>query len=188
MSNMLLNKNTFKILKEISSDTHKRVYGRAITQKLKMNQKTVSNTLNNLEKQNILKFSQEGKNKYYFLNKSNSHLKDIIKLVEMQNKMEFIEHNSKLKELFHQLEKKSNNTLIIFGSYANQTNNSNSDLDLFTIGKLSDTQDLENLYNIKINIIKSNKQKFDKNQPIIKEIIKNHVILKGFENFIDLIW
>ena len=50
MSNMLLNKNKLKILKEFSNDYGKRVYGRNIADKLKMNQKTVSNTLNELKK------------------------------------------------------------------------------------------------------------------------------------------
>ena len=86
MSNMLLNKNILKILKEFSTDYNKRVYGRVIARKLKMNQKTVSNILNNLEKEHILKFSQEGKNKYYFMNKFNPSIKEVVKLIEIEKK------------------------------------------------------------------------------------------------------
>ena len=50
MSNMILNINKIKILKEFSSGYHKRIYGRDIAKKLKMNQKTVSTVLNRLEK------------------------------------------------------------------------------------------------------------------------------------------
>ena len=63
-----------------------------------------------------------------------------------------------------------------------------ADLDIFIIGKISDVGDLEDLYNIKINLIKSDKNKFDKREPLIAEIIKNHIVLKGVEEFIKLLW
>ena len=53
---MLLNENAISVLSEFCSDYDKRVYGSQIAKKLKMNQKTVSNTLNALEKENILKY------------------------------------------------------------------------------------------------------------------------------------
>ena len=63
---MILNNKELRKLTEFTSDYNSKHYGRAIASKLKMNQKTVSNILNNLEKQHIIKFKQEGKNKYYF--------------------------------------------------------------------------------------------------------------------------
>jgi DNA-binding transcriptional ArsR family regulator len=188
MSNMLYNNNIIQILREFSGDYNKRIYGRQISRKLKMNQKTVSNILAKLEKEDIIKFSQEGKNKYYFLNKFNLHLKEVLKLIEIQNKIEFVEKNSKLKDLFDKLEQRTKGMLIIFGSYANYSNSKNSDLDIFIIGKISDKSDLEELYGIKINIIVSEEGKFNKQENIIQEVIKNHVVLKGVEQFIDLIW
>ncbi len=188
MSNMLLNKNSIKILKEFSTDYNKRIYGRVIARKLKMNQKTVSNILNNLEKEDILKFSQEGKNKYYFLNKFNPNIKEIVKLIEIEKKIEFIGKNNKLKGLFSKLEEKAQGILVVFGSYANYTNNKKSDLDIFIMGKISNIDDLGELYNTKINIIKSEKEKFNREEHIIKEIIKNHIVLKGVEEFIELAW
>jgi len=188
VSNMLLNKNSLDILEGFSNDYNKRIYGTNIAKKLKMNQKTVSNILNKLEKQDILKFSCEGKNKYYFLNKFNSNIKEVIKLIEIEKKIKFVNKNNKFKELFNKLEEKAKGILIVFGSYSTYTNTKKSDLDLFVAGKISEVDDLEELYNIKINVIKSNKQKFNKEEHIIQEIIKNHIILKGVEEFIDLIW
>jgi len=100
MSNMILNKNLIKILEVFSEDYNKRIYGRDVAKKLKMNQKTVSNILNKLEKENILKFSIEGKNKYYYLNKFNSNIKEIVKLIEIQRKIEFLDRYKKFRELF----------------------------------------------------------------------------------------
>jgi len=188
MSNMLLNTKALQILEEFSSDYSKRIYGRNIAKQLKMNQKTVSNILNKLEKENILKFSYEGKNKYYYLNMFNSTIKEIIKLAEIDRKIRFIARNKNLKELFDNLEEKTQGILVVFGSYAKGINAKKSDLDIFIMGKIFDVSDLEELYNIKINLIKSDKNKFDKREPLIAEIIKNHIVLKGVEEFIKLLW
>ena len=153
-----------------------------------MNQKTVANVLNALEKQNIIKYSTEGRNKYYFLNKSNSQISDIIKILELARKNNFTLKYSKFRDLFIALEKKTSGILVIFGSYANFTSNEKSDLDVFVLGKIGEVKDLEEKYEIKINIVKSIKDKFNKEDVFIKEVVKNHIILKGVEEFIDLIW
>mgnify|MGYP001563261174 CR=1 FL=1 len=188
MSNMILNNKSLDILESFLENYNKWIYGRDIAKKLKMNQKTVSNILNKLEKENILKFSIEGKNKYYYLNKFNPHIKEIIKLIEIQRKIKFLEKYKKIKELFNKLEEKTQDLLIIFGSYANFSSNEKSDLDVLIFEKIKEIKDLEQLYNIKINIIKINEKNFNKNDTLIKEIIKNHVILKGIEKWIDLTW
>ena len=188
MSSMIFNNRTLIVLEEFSSDYKKKIYGRNISRKLKMNQKTVSNILNNLEKQNILKFTQEGKNKYYFINKFNSNIKEIIKLIEINRKIRFIEKYKRIQDLFKKLEEKTEGILVIFGSYANFSSNEKSDIDLFVMGKIKEIRDLEQLYNIKANIIISEKNKFNAKEHIIQEIIKNHIILKGVEEFIELIW
>jgi len=188
MSNMLLHDKTLNILEEFCLDYNKKIYGRRVANKLRMNQKTVSNLLNQLEKEGVLKYSTEGKNKYYFLNMLNPQIKDIIKMLEIARKNKFIQKHSKLKDLFYALEKRANGTLVIFGSYANFTSNKESDLDVFVIGNIKDIEDLEDLYKIKINIIKSSREKINKEEVFMKEIIKNHVIIKGVEEFVELIW
>jgi len=84
---MLLKENKLKVLEKFSENKVNRLYGRDIAKKLKMNQKTVANSLNELEKENILSFKLEGKNKYYFFNKSYPYLKEIIKLIEIKKKI-----------------------------------------------------------------------------------------------------
>lgn len=184
---MILN-NILKILESFYGDYNKKTYGRDISKKLKMNQKTVSNILNKLEKENILKFTIEGKNKYYYLNKLNPHIKEIIKLIEINRKIKFIDNYKRYSDLFAKLETRTDGILVIFGSYANFSANEKSDLDVLFVGKYQELKDLEELYNIKINIVKIDKKKFNKDNILIKEIIKNHVILNGIEEFIGLIW
>jgi len=184
---MILNNKTFNILERFLGDYNKKIYGRDIAKNLKMNQKTVSNILNSLEKENILKFSIEGKNKYYYLNNFNANLKEIIKLIEIGRKIKFIEKYKKFRDLFNNLELRTDGILVVFGSYANFSANEKSDLDVLIMGKHQEVKDLEELYNLKINIVKVDKKRLNKEDVMIKEIIKNHIILKGIEGFIELI-
>jgi predicted nucleotidyltransferase len=185
---MLLNNKELEILKEFTGDYSVKNYGRKLAAKLKMNQKTVSNILNSLEKENILKFTQEGKNKYYYLNKLNPYARDIVELVEINKRISFLERNKQINNLFLEIEKRSKGIVIIFGSYASFLETKSSDIDLFVIGELEKIKDLESMYNIKINIVKSTKDKFKINEPFVKEIIQNHIIIKGIEEYIELIW
>jgi len=185
---MLLNNKELIILKEFAYDYSIKNYGRKLAIKLKMNQKTVSNILNSLEKEHILKFTQDGKNKYYYLNKSNPFVKDIVKLIEINKRIMFFKEYNKLNELFSEIEKRSKGLVILFGSYAKLSSTKSSDIDIFVIGKVEDLKDLETLYKIKINIVNSSKDKFKLNDLFIKEIITNHIILKGVEEYIELTW
>lgn len=188
MSNMIFNNKVLGILENFAVDYDKKIYGRDISKKMKMNQKTVSNILNKLEKEHLLKFAIEGKNKYYYLNKLNIHIKEIVKLIEINKKINFIEKYKRSRDLFNKLESRTDGILVVFGSYANFSANEKSDLDLLIIGNYMEVRDLEQLYNIKINIVKIDKMKFKKEDILIKEVIKNHIILKRAEEFIELIW
>ena len=53
---------------------------------------------------------------------------------------------------------------------------------------MSELSDLETLYNIKINVVKSTTNKFKPDDLFSKEILNNHIILKGVDEFIRLIW
>src|SRR3990167_9530345 len=156
---MLLNRNQLIVLSEFSQDYSKRVYGRDIAKKHKLNQKTVSNIL--------LKFENQGKNKYYFLNRFNPNISEIIKLIEINKKITFLNKHKRFIELFKELEKRTNGTLIIFGSYAKGSEHEDSDLDLFALGNIQEVKDLEKMYNLKVNILKS--KKIDKEETIFKE-------------------
>ena len=185
---MLLNEKELKVLGEFSSDYKGKIYGRDISRKLEMNQKTISTILNNLEKKDVVKFSSEGRNKYYYLNIFNHSTKDVLKLIEINRKIIFLKEHSKLRRLFEELDSKSEGILLIFGSYAKGEETKKSDLDIYSMGKIKDVDDLEKSYGIKISVIRSSKKKFDKNLNIVKEVMKTHIVLKGVEEFVSLVW
>ena len=187
MSNMLLNEKELKILNVFSSNYSKMVYGRDVAKNLGFNQKSVSNILKGLEGKNVLKYRVEGRNKYYFLNRMNGGIKEIVKLIEINKKILFLK-DSKIVELLIKLERKTDGVLIVFGSYASGRNKKSSDLDLFVVGNIADVGDLREIYGIDINVVRTTFGKFDKGDVIIKEVMGNHVVLKGVEEFVNLIW
>ena len=97
---MLLNDKVLGVLEVFSSDYKGKVYGREIAKRQRMNQKTVANILNRLEKDNIVKFSQEGKNKYYYFNHNSPEIKEVIKFVELGKKIKFLIKYKNLRDLF----------------------------------------------------------------------------------------
>lgn len=184
---MLLNKNKYAVVREFL-DKDKGIHGSYIAKKNSLNQKTVSNILNSLEKENILRFEREGRNKIYFLNKENPLSKYFVQLIEIEKKAEFIQRNKKLEKMFNSLLKISNGILIVFGSYAKGNNKKDSDLDLLIIGKIEEVKDIEESFGIEINVVNFDKKKFDKKDNFVKEVLENHIVLKGVEDFVNLIW
>jgi uncharacterized protein len=185
---MLLNNIEQKIIEEFVKNKSNRVYGNEFAKRFNLNQKTISNNLHGLEKKEILKSKTEGKNKYFFINSNNYKIKEILKIVEIFKKIEFVKSNASLKNLFAQLEQNATGILIVFGSYAKFLQKKSSDLDLLVIGKIDKLKHLEESFGIEINLVSLDKNKFNLNEPFIKEIMENHIILKGTEEFIDLIW
>lgn len=185
---MLLDNQKQKIMEEFTKSRSNKIYANAFAKENKLNQKTTANNLHYLEEKGILKFKQEGKNKYFFLNEKNPELKEILKIVEIQKKIEFINKNNILRDLFKKLQENSKGILIVFGSYVKGNPKKDSDLDIIILGETKGISSLEEDFGIEINLIESNKNKFNLKEPLIKEIMENHIILKGVEDFVELVW
>ncbi len=188
MSKMILDKNEILVISQFSENYFGKIYGRGIAKKLDMNQKTVSNILGKLEDDKMLASEFEGRNKYYSLNKFNSFIKEIIEIVEINRKIKFLDRNKKIKSLFEKIGVRSEGVVIVFGSYAKGLERKDSDLDLFVMGIIEDLEDLEDSYSLKINIVKASEEKLNKNSNFFREIMANHIILKGVEKFSEIIW
>ncbi|MEK6869152.1 MAG: nucleotidyltransferase domain-containing protein, partial [Nanoarchaeota archaeon] len=92
---------------------------------------------------------------------------------------------------------KLDGTIVLFGSYAKRTFRKDSDIDLFCLGKIADkeTEEIRKIgktYGKTINVKKSMIKNFEgglrKKDPLIVEIIKNHVLLQNPEPFINALW
>lgn len=162
----------------LKSDNHVR----GIAKKLNESHTTILRKLNNLKKDNVVDSRKEGKNKIFFL-KHNLVSRTYTLQAELHKRTKLLRDNPKLAIIFEDLLKKTDEKLIIlFGSYAKGLAKKGSDIDIFVETKSRSVkksiEDVHSKLSIKIGT-------FDIKSPLIKEIIKDHVILRGIEVFYE---
>lgn len=155
---------------------------RGVAKKLGESHSTVLRKLNNLKKENVVDSKVEGKNKIFFL-KDNIIAKNYIKKAELQKLSILLRKYPELGVLFEEILKKIDEKLIVlFGSYAKGLAKKDSDIDVYIETKNRNVkkavEDIHSKISVKIGT-------FDIKSPLIKEIIKDHVIIRGIEVFYD---
>ena len=183
---MLQNKY-FQVMKEFLKGYHCELYGSSFFKNVNISQKNISLILIELEKKGVLKSRVSGNRKYYSINFSNPLLRDYLVLFEYFRKIEFLEQNKKLIDFSKMIEGK---IVGIFGSYAKNAQKKGSDLDIFIVGKVDKLKIKRigaqygytaQVFNFSFADFKKN---FKKDSILIQEILNNHVLLKGGDEFI----
>jgi len=155
---------------------------RALSKSLGQSPATISRKLAFLVEENILDFKTQGKNKTFSL-KKNIQSRNFIYKAEHYKLIKVTKEYPQLSIILNDIIKKTNNKLIIlFGSYAKSSAKKTSDIDIYT--ETTDKNIKEEIESINLKI-KVKIGEFDLNSNLIKEIIKNHIILKGVEEFYD---
>lgn len=155
---------------------------RGIAKMLNESHSTILRKLNNLQKENVIDSKKEGKNKIFYL-KKNIISRSYILQAELYKLTKLLRGNPELGIIFEEILKKTDEKLIIlFGSYAKGLAKKDSDIDIYIETKSRNVkeavEDIHSKINVKIGV-------FDTNSPLIKEIIKYHVIVRGIEAFYD---
>ena len=135
--------------------------------------------LKSFEKDKILLSKSVGKSKVYSLNLENNQVREFLSLSEKKESLNL------------------NGCLILFGSYATLTYTKESDIDLLYIGEIKENEkkkikDFGKTYNKEIHLTSMNlkqfKEQLSKQGALIKEIVKNHIILYSHDIFIGEVW
>ena len=163
---------------------------------LKESYSFVNRTVTKMIAENLILKEKIGHSLLCKLNTENDKIRILISLNEVNRKQEFLNKNKELKLIADEILSKIKNKVMsaaLFGSYAKNTQTKESDIDLFILAKKSfDTTELvKNIYakygkEVSPIIITEKQLKNQKNKSIIKEIFKYHIILIGFENFINI--
>lgn len=166
------------ILRLIKSEIHLR----ELSKEIKVPHSTLARRLAFLRDKLVIDYKVEGKNYIYFFKKNMIALKAAIN-AENYKFIKIVTKYKLMLPVFEQVVNASGCSLIIlFGSYAKGIPKGESDIDIYV-----ETEDkkikekVENLYHklsVKIGI-------FNKEDLLIKEIIKNHVIIKGAEIYYE---
>jgi predicted nucleotidyltransferase len=189
--------NEFDIIALYRTDYRARFYVRAIAKLLGTSHVTLLPYLKKLENVRILKSRKIGRNREYFLNFENILVKKYLAIAETLETIKFLERNFLVKKIFEETSPSSEGSIILFGSWAKSYATEKSDVDIFYLGKslndkLEQIKKIGEIYGIKINIKTASFRSFidglRKGNPLIKEIIEGHIILKNPDLFIDLLW
>ncbi len=153
---------------------------RGIAQGLNQSHSTILRKLNHLKKENIVDSKTEGKNKVFFL-KRNFISQGYIYQAELHKLTRLLSKYPELSIIFEDILKKTDEKLIVlFGSYAKGLAKPESDIDIYietsSRNVKKSIEEIHSKINVKIGI-------FDPESPLIKEIIKDHIILRGIEEF-----
>jgi len=161
------------------------LHPRSIAEKLGTNHMTVSRKLQELLKDNVVDYRTEGKNKVYFIKKTLEG-RNALLTAEIYKQSQVISRYPVLRGIFKSVQELQAIPLaIIFGSYAKGLAAKESDIDIYLeTDNIAIKQQLvqkHSLLSVKIGT-------FDTESILIREIIKNHVIIKGVEVFVDKTW
>jgi len=186
----MLHNKYYYVLKCYSGDFNREIYGRELIGKVPLSQKGIALALQELELMSILKSKKRGTIKLYSLNREWTEIKDALTIIEITRKIEFLEDSRALAHIFQ-----SDNRIVgIFGSYAKGTQKADSDIDVFIVGKKreNDYDKKDGIIQEKLSIKYFSEQEWtrllkEKNN-LAKEIISNHIILFGVEQFVHQLW
>ena len=160
----------------------KEMHGRELAKELKTSLTRVQAILNNLRQINVLDYKTEGRNHVYFI-KKNIVAKTYIlnaenyKLAKLLRKYTFLE--PLVKDI---AEKCPNKMIVLFGSYAKFIPKDDSDIDVYVDTTDKKIKETVNNINEKIS---AKIGEFNKEDQLIQEIIKNHIIIQGGETFYE---
>jgi len=181
MVHMVQNRDNFE-LDIIELLLKKENHLRGIAKDLQESHSTISRKLLFLSEEGAIDSRLEGKNKVFFL-KDNVISKTYILQAELHKRMKLLRRNPAISVILEDILKKTDEKLIIlFGSYAKGTEKKDSDIDIYIETQSRNTkktiEGIHSRISVKIG-------RFDMNSPLIKEIIKNHIIIRGVEEFYE---
>ncbi|MFH1209250.1 MAG: nucleotidyltransferase domain-containing protein [archaeon] len=195
-----LEKTDIEILKYLVIDINKQFSINELSNILKRPYVKVHSSIQRLLSKNIININVLGKSHYCRLDYKNNL--DIACFVEAQIARDFLIKNKNIHIFLNNLKEKLNfpdHSLIIFGSFARNTQTKNSDLDLAVITSKDNLEKAESIIrsftkttNINIHALEFAYIDFiemlkSKELNVAKEMTRNHVIIYGFEQFYECI-
>jgi len=183
MIHMVQNKNSLDseiVLLLLKDENHLR----GIARQLKESHSTLLRRLDRLVKENMLDYKREGKNKVFFI-KKNLQAKNYVFNAERYKLIRLLNEHNELGIIIENILKNTEERLILlFGSYAKSAAKKGSDIDIFIETRNRKVKENIEMVNSRIKVKIGD---FDLDSQLIKEIIKNHIVLRGVEEFYEKI-
>src|SRR3989344_7648298 len=158
----------------------KEMHQRELAKELKTSLTRIQSILTELGNINVLDYKEEGKNHIYFI-KKNLVSKSLILNAENYKLAKLLRKYPSLEPILKEvIEKCPEKIIVLFGSYAKFIPNQESDIDIYVDTK--DAKIKEKLRSIHDDL-SIQAREFNKEDLLIKEIIKSHIILNKGEGY-----
>lgn len=162
----------------------KNMHQRELAKELKTSLTRIQSILKELREINAIDYNETGKNHVYFI-KKNLISKSLILNAENYKLIKLLKKYPYFGPIFKEIIIKCPKSIILlFGSYAKETERKDSDIDIYIdITNQKIKKEIQNIYptlSIKIG-------KFNLDSLLIKEIIKNHIIINNGEEYYEKI-
>jgi len=191
-----ITQTTLKILGLYTDDYKKSLHLREIARETNVDVKAIQIQMRKLEKISVLSSATRGRNKEYTLNLINIVTKYYLNMAEIFASVICLKKNFLIKKVISEIENKIDGSVILFGSFVKGGNTKESDVDLFVITEKKPDRNLasktSDLINRNISIKSATSQQFlnglKSRDPLITEVISNHIVLKGADTLCGIMW
>jgi len=187
----MLKSNELQILSLLFDDFSVKYTIHSIAKKLGQKYSQTFKIVKQLESKNLIKLEKIGNSNLLLLDWSKVHSEYII--TEISRSKTFSKEIEKIRLTLSNFDEEI--LLILFGSYANNTQNKNSDIDLLLICENKSLEKVikNKLFLDKIDMNCVNKEEFfeminSNGINIVQELFKKHKIIYGYERFIKLLY
>lgn len=182
-----LSQKWLDVLVPFSYEYNKSFSGSEISRKTGLPQRSVSRYLTELVKSGILRVDIRGNNNFYYLDLEEDRIGIVLNLLEGYKSFMFSRNTLLWREL---KELVSFGTVVLFGSHTKGYSNSASDVDILILSKRSEKlkKVLRGFPRIQAHVeqVESFEKSVSKKDVLALEILKNHVIFGGIDDFVDL--
>lgn len=155
-------------------------HGRELAKDIKQPTATVARKLKELEEERIIDHEAQGRNSVYSIKRGLPSIKALVS-AENVRFLQLLEKHPFLMPVCEQILAKTDAPLVmLFGSYAKGREKPDSDIDIY----VETRKDIDGLRNIfgKLSIKRGT---FNTDAALLKEIIKDHVIIRGAERYYE---
>jgi len=186
-----MTENTLQVLCLFTHGFDKDYYIREVERLLGLSPRTAQLILQDLEDKGILESAARGKIKSYRL-RYDGPARRYLTLAEHYKLLSFLERNLLVKEAVEQIRPFVNGIGIVFGSHAKGTATRESDLDIFIAGQhdREAVKRVSRTLGVGVSLKPYPLAAFRRNVKrdfLLIEILKDHVVFRGAEQFIDTV-
>ena len=196
MDKYRLTHTTLRLLRLYALDYRLQLHVREAGRRIGADMTAARLQLGRLEGIGILRVARAGRNLVYSLNLRNPVARNYLAMAEYHAAAEYMGRNYLAKRALEDLDAHADGAIVLFGSYAREEHDEQSDMDLLVLGRRRpDTGVVRRLSlttGVRFDVKHETEARFAemlrRDSPLAGEILANHITLKGADEVCRAAW